>query len=155
MITQIGDFTNAFTRIEGIDAKGTNNENTTHAKSLQANVQDYINKYEPIFLKALFGAEIAKTAESNKDIAKLFEAKPSAIAIYIYCHYLRDTATSATLAGEKLKNADYSSNVSPKLRIVRLWNMMVDDVRQLADKIEGAAPDCKSSIFEYMNQFGL
>lgn len=131
-------------------------------QSVIDDIANYIAKYEPEFLRALFGYQLSKaiqdpanaTVDKYKNIISgveytnwfgipdkwrgLQETMPnekfkSAIANYVYCFYLNDKITETTGTGEKVASAQNAETASPRAKIARAWNEMVAWNKELID----------------------
>lgn len=152
-------FTYPETYIAGIETK-SDGKPAGPALKIISDIQAYIAKYEPRFLRMLLGSDVADNIEDYPAIIALL-AQPdkgtSVIAKYIYFYYSRDHMTFNTVAGEKLKNTENSTRTSPTHRLVRIWNDMVDECWHIIhsiDKVE-LCPDFHAEIFEKINTFNL
>lgn len=113
----------------------------TEASTVEnAILTDFINIYEPIFLKLILGDTLyaeylaGRTTEGNK--WKTFDAymfnsttKESCVADYIFFYYWRDKNTTVG-DGTHLVNGEAKTRVSPDVRTIPVWNRMVMDVRK-------------------------
>lgn len=152
-------FTYPETYIAGIETK-SDGKPAGPALKIISDIQAYIAKYEPRFLRMLLGSDVADNIEDYPAIITLL-AQPdkgtSVIAKYVYFYYSRDHMTFNTVAGEKLKNTENSTRTSPTHRLVRIWNDMVDECWHIIhsiDKVE-LCPDFHAEIFEKINTFNL
>lgn len=152
-------FTYPETYIAGIETK-SDGKPAGPALKIISDIQAYIAKYEPRFLRMLLGSDVADNIEDYPAIIALL-AQPdkgtSVIAKYVYFYYSRDHMTFNTVAGEKLKNTENSTRTSPTHRLVRIWNDMVDECWHIIhsiDKVE-LCPDFHAEIFEKINTFNL
>lgn len=152
-------FTYPETYIAGIETK-SDGKPAGPALKIISDIQAYIAKYEPRFLRMLLGSDVADNIEDYPAIIALL-AQPdkgtSVIAKYVYFYYSRDHMTFNTVAGEKLKNTENSTRTSPTHRLVRVWNDMVDECWHIIhsiDKVE-LCPDFHAEIFEKINTFNL
>lgn len=147
------------TRIPGIDTKSDGMPSGQAARII-SDINAYIARYEPLFLRSLLGEEVARNICDYPDILPLLaqpDAGTSVIAKYVFFRYSRDNMSFNTPAGEKLKTTENSRGVSPNARLVILWNDMVDECRDIVHKIEDVeiCPDFESNIFEKINAFNL
>lgn len=152
-------FTYPETYIAGIETK-SDGKPAGPAPKIISDIQAYIAKYEPKFLRMLLGAEVADRLKDHPELLPML-AQPdkgtSVIAKYVYFYYSRDHMTFNTVAGEKLKNTENSTRTSPAHRLVRVWNDMVDECWHIihsVDKVE-LCPDFHAEIFEKINVFNL
>lgn len=152
-------FTHPETYVSGIETK-SDGKPAGPALKIISDIQAYIAKYEPRFLRMLLGSDVADNIEDYPAIIALL-AQPdkgtSVIAKYVYFYYSRDHMTFNTVAGEKLKNTENSTRTSPTHRLVRIWNDMVDECWHIIhsiDKVE-LCPDFHAEIFEKINTFNL
>lgn len=152
-------FTYPETYIAGIETK-SDGKPAGPAPKIISDIQAYIAKYEPKFLRMLLGAEVADRLKDYPELLTLLvqaDNGTSVIAKYIYFYYSRDHMTFITVAGEKLKNTENSTRTSPTHRLVRVWNDMVDECWHIIhsiDKVE-LCPDFHAEIFEKINAFNL
>lgn len=152
-------FTYPETYIAGIETK-SDGKPAGPAPKIISDIQAYIAKYEPKFLRMLLGAEVADRLKDYPELLPLLvqaDNGTSVIAKYIYFYYSRDHMTFNTVAGEKLKNTENSTRISPTHRLVRVWNDMVDECWHIIhsiDKVE-LCPDFNAEIFEKINAFNL
>lgn len=131
-------------------------------QSVVDTINDYVNKYEPEFMRALFGYELSKelmdpanaNVQKYKDIIEgseytnwygvpdkwrgLKEVMPggkfkSAIANFIYCQYTNDQITVTSGTGEKVVKAENAIAASPRDKIARAWNEMIGWNKELID----------------------
>lgn len=151
-------FVHPQTRIAGIDTTSAGRPSLASERILN-DVLGYIKIYEPKFLIQLFGTEDAAEIEKRPDILRML-ANPdegtSVIAKYVYFYYARDHITFNTMAGDKILNGDDSRTVSGQMRLVNLWNEMVDEcfaiIKTAGDSI---TPDWQGDIFYKINIFNL
>lgn len=147
------------THIAGIEVK-SDGVPAGNAPRLIADINGYIARLEPIFLRMLVGQEVADNIEQYPTlVAKLANADTgqSVIAKYVYFYYMRDHATFNTIAGERVKTVEQSRQATPRVRLVQLWNLMVAETHAFVAGVEGVdiAPDYGSEIFEPINVFNL
>lgn len=152
-------FTYPETYIAGIETK-SDGKPAGPAPKIISDIQAYIAKYEPRFLRMLLGSDVADNIEDYPVIVALLaqsDKGTSVIAKYVYFYYLRDHMTFNTVAGEKLKNTEKSTRTSPTHRLVRVWNDMVDECRQIIHSIDDVelSPDFYAEIFEPINIYNL
>lgn len=152
-------FTYPETYIAGIETK-SDGKPAGPAPKIISDIQAYIAKYEPRFLRMLLGSDVADNIEDYPAIVALLaqsDKGTSVIAKYVYFYYLRDHMTFNTVAGEKLKNTEKSTRTSPTHRLVRVWNDMVDECRQIIHSIDDVelSPDFYAEIFEPINIYNL
>lgn len=62
-----------------------------------------------------------------------YETKLSLIANYVYFHYRADNATQTTGTGEKNAEAKNATEASPRRKMVKAWNQMVEWNEQLVE----------------------
>lgn len=98
-------------------------------------VQGFIDKYEPIFLKALLGASLYTDFKAGLAVdpgppaakwAALKDQISYATADYIYWQYMTDKQTQSVGVGEQQAKAANAEMTSPILKMVRAWDEMVD-----------------------------
>lgn len=148
-------FTYPETYIAGIETK-SDGKPAGKAPQIISDIQAYIAKYEPRFLRMLLGSDVADNIEDYPAIIALL-AQPdkgtSVIAKYVYFYYSRDHMTFNTVAGEKLKNTESSTRTSPTHRLVRVWNDMVAEGLEIINSIDDVelAPDFRADIFQPIN----
>lgn len=95
-------------------------------------LQMYIEKYEPIFIKKMFGTNL--NGMVTNDVKALLyddELKISPIANFVYYHYMKDTAVMVTNAGLKSSQIQNTRSISPDSKMVAAWNDMVDMVSDI------------------------
>lgn len=152
-------FSHPSTNIAGIETK-SDGKPSGPAPKLISDIRAYIVQYEPKFLRMLLGPEVSKNIKDYPALHPLL-AQPddgtSVIAKYVYFYYSRDHMTFNTIAGEKLKNIENSTKASPRARLVRVWNDMVDECWDIIHSIEDVelCPDFDAEIFEKINIFNL
>ncbi len=147
------------TYIAGIEIN-SNGRPAGLAPKLIADINAYIERLEPRFLRMLLGEEVAARVEDYPSILGLLRQprhSRSVIAKYVYFYYSRDHATFNTVAGEKLKNIDMSTRTSPAPRLVALWNDMVAECWDIVNSIEDVeiCPCFDADIFEQINIFNV
>lgn len=148
-------FTYPETYIAGIETK-SDGKPAGPAPKIISDIQAYIAKYEPRFLRMLLGSDVADNIENYPAIVALL-AQPdkgtSVIAKYVYFYYSRDHMTFNTVAGEKLKNTENSTRTSPTHRLVHVWNDMVAEGLEIINSIDDVelAPDFRADIFQPIN----
>lgn len=93
--------------------------------------------------------------------------KRSPIAYYIYYQIRKSTDTFVSPSGEQKGSSENASNVSAYAKMVRVWNKMVDENRDLAQLITSRDvngnmyyPELVNNqvcchLFEYLNNFGI
>lgn len=93
------------------------------------NVQSFIDKYEPIFLRKLLGAELYDqlivTPITQRFTTLLPYLKP-AIVDYVYWFYQSYQNTQTFGSGEGKSQKQNATNASVYPKMVRSWNEMVD-----------------------------
>lgn len=152
-------FTYPETYIAGIETK-SDGKPAGPAPKIISDIQAYIAKYEPRFLRMLLGKDVADNIEDYPALVALL-AQPdegtSVIAKYVYFLYSRDHMTFNTVAGEKLKNTENSSRTSPANRLIRVWNDMVNECREILHSIDDVelAPDFGADIFIPINAYNI
>lgn len=152
-------FTYPETYIAGIETK-SDGVPAGNAPKIIGEINAYIRKYEPRFLRELLGREVAESIDKYPKIRKLLANETdgtSVIAKYVYFMYTRDNVTFNTVAGEKLKNTENSTRTFPVQRLVRVWNDMVDECWSIVNSVEDAEihPNLQSGIFDKINVYGL
>jgi hypothetical protein len=121
-------------------------------QSIRDNVQDFIDKYEPKFLKMFFDSneETAYTyadivtylaleeADRNDDVLDSYiENLKEPISHYIAFYYFRNDISSRSVSGgETTSNAANSKKADANNRIVLLWNQMVELITDIVDTEE-------------------
>ena len=159
MIFALRFFTYPVPYIAGIETK-SDGKPAGPAPKIISDIQAYIAKYEPRFLRMLLGPDVADNIENYPAIMAML-AQPnegtSVIAKYVYFYYSRDHMTFNTVAGEKLKNTESSTRTSPTHRLVRVWNDMVDECREIIHSIDDVelCPDFDADIFGPINTYNL
>lgn len=152
-------FTYPQTYIAGIETR-SDGKPAGKAPQIINDIQAYISKYEPRFLRMLLGKDIADNINDYPDIIPLL-AQPdkgtSVIAKYVYFYYSRDNITINTISGQKLKKTNNSIITSPLNKLVDVWNDMVNECYDIIFYIDdyNLKPNLKSEIFEYINSFNL
>lgn len=152
-------FTYPETYVAGIETK-SDGKPAGNAPKIIGDIQAYIAKYEPRFLRMLLGKDVADNIKDYPAIVALL-AQPdkgtSVIAKYVYFYYSRDHMTFNTVAGEKLKNTESSTRTSPTHRLVRVWNDMADECWQIIHIIDDVelSPDLGAEIFIPINAYNL
>lgn len=152
-------FTYPETYIAGIETK-SDGKPAGPAPKIISDIQAYIAKHEPRFLRMLLGSDVADNIEDYPAIVALLaqsDKGTSVIAKYVYFYYLRDHMTFNTVAGEKLKNTESSTRTSPTHRLVRVWNDMVEECWRIIHSINPVelCPDFDAEIFEPINIYNL
>lgn len=169
-------FSHPKTRIAGIDTR-SDGKLTPTAERIIRDINAFVEVYEPRFLRMFLGPDAAamvescqpheatKTAEALESLRALL-ADPgqgtSVIAKYVYFYYSRENITFNTMAGEKLKITENSRAVTPTVRLVHLWNEMVDECREIVNTLNRERrydlpifPDFDAEIFEKINVYNL
>ncbi|MFZ4798267.1 MAG: hypothetical protein ACOYMA_12295 [Bacteroidia bacterium] len=96
-------------------------DNATNELSL------FINKYEKLYLEAMFGADLA--ADMPEELIALivdYDTKTSPIMNYVYYFYQRSKATVTTMAGEVKNQIINTAIASVQEKMKNAWNEMVD-----------------------------
>lgn len=152
-------FTNPETFVAGIDVMSSG-QPTVNAQKIMTEIKAYIRKFEPRFLRALLGNDVANNIDQYPTLKKRL-ANPkdgtSVIAKYVYFMYSRDKVTFNTIAGEKVKNTENSTRVSAAQRLARVWNDMSDECWDIINTTEDVelAPNMGDDIFCRVNVFNL
>jgi len=115
----------------GLPTEAVTTENTL--------LTDFINTYEPKFLKLILGDVLYTEYISGRttvDKWKTFDAymfnsltKESCVADYIFFYYWQNADTTVG-DGTHLVNGDAKTRVSATVRLIPVWNRMVEDVRK-------------------------
>lgn len=162
-------FSHPQTRIAGIDTRSDGRPTPT-AERIIRDINAFIEVLEPRFLTMLLGPDAAAQLESpaSDEAIEALRARlanpetgTSVIAKYVYFYYSRENMTFNTVAGEKLKLTDNSRAVMPTVRLVRVWNDMVDECRELIRALirerqcVHILPNFNSEIFEKINPYNL
>ena len=139
-------------------------------QSIRDNVQDFIDKYEPKFLKMFFDSN-EETAYTYADIVSYFELEEAErnddlldayienlkepISHYIAFYYFRNDISSRSVSGgETTSNAANSKKADANNRIVLLWNQMVELITDIVDAEEWyTIPDVE--IFKRINPLNI
>lgn len=139
-------------------------------QSIRDNVQDFIDKYEPKFLKMFFDSN-EETAYTYADIVSYFELEEAErnddlldayienlkepISHYIAFYYFRNDISSRSVSGgETTSNAANSKKADANNRIVLLWNQMVSLITDIVDAEEWyTIPDVE--IFKRINPLNI
>jgi hypothetical protein len=141
-------------------------------------VQKFIDRLEPKLLTDLFGYELYKkyldgiSAGTQKYVdirdgkeytnraGKLTKwrglrevtLKQSLIACYVYWHYQRNEATTTTGTGEKTQNAQNAVSASPRWKLVRAWNQMVEWNCELVEFLLSMEADYPEFLYHYSDR---
>lgn len=126
------------------DFKGELNLPNTDGKYADQGLQIFIDKYEPKFIRALFGKTlgnllIAGLAEDPVDArwtALMTADFKYALTCYVYWWYLRDNTSYTGGSGVVKSNSENASNVSPVHKLCKAWNDMVTINREIATDID-------------------
>lgn len=97
------------------------------------NVQSFIDKYEPIFLRKLLGAELYTAYVADPSEVRFTDLLPYvklAIVDYVYWQYQQFQNTQTFGAGEGKSQKQNATNASVYPKMVRAWNEMVDYNRE-------------------------
>lgn len=98
---------------------------------VQDNLNWFIDKYEPVYLKEVLKDKVSEIDLSSNEVSK------KAISYYIYYHYVRNEYFQRAGIGETKPNAENATVVAPNYRSVYAWNEMVkltiDWVKELGD----------------------
>ncbi|MDR2127306.1 MAG: hypothetical protein LBP63_10835 [Prevotellaceae bacterium] len=132
----------------------------------QAQVQWFINQYEPKYLAKLLGLELA--TELLTEYAKEVHAEKwnilankvkMAAACYIYFYFQKDSATASVGAGVIEMETENGTHVNNEYKMLNAWNRMVGfsiDFPFWIDRTEYPAYKCViSDINVFKNTFGL
>ena len=134
---------------------------------IAANIELFINKYEPMFLMKLLGKDLYNEFNDGLTLNPVPEKWNTLknkvmypCANYIYCYYMRNKASETNGFGETLPESENSQRVSPVQKIVRAWNEMVDINNAIKCELinNDAYPNykyCCSDIFNKTNSFGI
>lgn len=76
----------------------------------------------------------------------------SLIANYIYCKWVKDQATASTGTGEKTAKAENAEDASPRYKIARAWNQMVDWNCELVEFLLTHETDYPEFLYHYSNR---
>lgn len=145
---------------------------------VEASVKRFIALYETEVLTNLLGYElyknylagVAANTQKYKDIRdgkeytnragrltkwrglvqKYGTEKFSPVANYVYFHWLRDQASTTTGTGEKSSNAQNATSVSPRYKMARAWNQMVQWNCELVEFLLSNQSDYP----EFLNHYG-
>lgn len=133
-----------------------------------ANVQLFINQYEPEYLQRILGYDLWKVFTEGEptdprweallggeeyiqyDKTRKFEglaAMPSPIAQYIYYHFMEDNAIHTVLTGTTVPKTANAIPSNPVPKLVQAWNDMVKLNRSLA-----AFLNAKSDVYPEWNK---
>lgn len=113
-------------------------------------VQDFIDTYEPAYLKELMGYPLWKaftegikgsppyeqrwvnllsgaeyTVNDRSNMWLGLKTKPSPIAAYVYYQFLEDQAQDTTLVGTAISKTTNAERANPVQKMVNAWNSMV------------------------------
>lgn len=106
--------------------------------TVRANVQWFIDKYEPKFLKELLGLDLFTEFEAgllldpipDKWIALRDETDLKQMLVnYIYYWYQRNNATNTGGIGEVKPKSDNAVSISPARKMATSWNEMAEMAR--------------------------
>lgn len=135
----------------------------TENNFMATNVQDFIDKYEPKFLKKLLGVVLAKYFVEGLSVTPSTDIDPkwitlrdetdlkAMIANYVYYWYKRDETTQSSGISE-VKPVGMNSSVTNSIdKQVRAWNEMVGMTR-LFDLDTTVYPDF---VRVYWRRYGL
>jgi len=110
----------------------------TENQYMIGNVQEFIDKYEPKFLRALLGLTLANEFAAGRE-ADPVEAKWTNLAnnadlidmlkSYIYYWYKRDESTKSMGISEAKPKAENATTTNSINKQVRAWNEMVELAR--------------------------
>jgi hypothetical protein len=101
-----------------------------------ANLQWFIVKYEPMFLKELFGAALYASyaedpATDRFTDTDLLEILKPAIVDYVYYFYMENDSNTKLGTGTGQTKKQNAVTTSPWPKMVRAWNEMTDYCKQL------------------------
>jgi len=121
--------------------------NTAPGTSEGDKLQDFIDKYEDVYLKSILGVALAalldagigdgsiydaiKNGANYTDMQNItqrwegFTAGKNPIANFIYWNYQRSNVTSTLGIGVRKPKADNADDASPIMKMVDAWNEMV------------------------------
>jgi hypothetical protein len=114
-----------------LDIANTGNPN------VESRLNKFIEKYEPEFLRILFGDTLYTNYAEGIDVVdpdpvpeiwvnlQDVEGLKNAIACYVYFHFMRDKFTQTVSLGEVRPKAENASVEDPSWKITRAWNEMV------------------------------
>ena len=155
-------------------------ENTLDGAPL--NLDYFIEKYEPEFLHELLGEDLFNDFKAGLLIAPIpskwtdlkarlekafgtnFPKDHCPIAKFVYHQYWIDKVTQASPIGEVVANSENSIRVSSDVRLVTVWNSMVDDNYEIARWLtsypeiysyEWQLNNWHKTIFKKKNRFNL
>jgi hypothetical protein len=136
--------------------------------AVKEEIQWFIDKYEPTFLKLVLGVKLYEDLMAGLEgdpvepkwetLEKLLKCP---LANFVYCKYMRNKISETSGSGETLHNADVAARVSPLSKIVRAWNEMVDLLDELRCRFHSAEfkadyPEyCPAYRYRKTNSFGL
>lgn len=96
---------------------------------VSVSIQNFITKYQPIFLKELLGTELFDAYTVNPTDQRFTDLLPyikPALVDYVYWFYIKNQATQMTGTGAAQSKKQNAVTVSPYPEMVRAWNEMVD-----------------------------
>lgn len=76
----------------------------------------------------------------------------SLIANYVYYHYIRNEVSATTGTGEKTLNAQNAATASPRFKLARAWNQMVDWNCELVEFLLANETDYPEFLYHYSNR---
>jgi hypothetical protein len=148
--------------------EGEINIGQVEQEARKAQVQWFINKYEPLFLAKLLGKELADELLSayalNPHDEKwdvLADRVRMLIAYYVYFFFQKNDATLSAGAGEAKTEVENGARVNNEYKILNAWNEMVEmtlKFREWMDQARHLYPaykPCISDLFCFKNTFGL
>lgn len=116
------------TIIAPADFQGQNN--IPDKDLVSANLQNnFINKYEPMFLTELLGDDLYASLKADPTAPRMIALIPyfkPAIVDYVYWFYLEDMSIQNLGTGAAQPKKQNSVTVSPYPKIVKAWNEMVE-----------------------------
>lgn len=167
MIVTISDFKNE-AAIPGLIVEDLSTD--LIGQSIRDNVQDFIDKYEPKFLKMFFDSNeeteytyadvvtylALEESEKTDDVLDSYiESLKEPISYYIAFYYFRNDISSRSVSGgETTSNSANSKKADANNRIVLLWNQMVSLITDIVNDEEWyIIPDVE--IFKRINPLNI
>lgn len=139
------------------DFRGEVNIPGTEEHAICEELQRFIERYEPTFMRLALGTGFANEVYQRAGLSAGREAQYHLLIVggnyndtytgnaveryleglkycavrYVYCQYLRNGESLTAPVGEVKANTDNSSNVSAVQKQSTAWNQMVDELRRI------------------------
>lgn len=146
--------------------------------SVNSTVQRFIDRHEPKLLQDLLGYELYKNYKTGIDASdqkyidirdgkeytnragklakwrglKEPSLKQSLIANYVYFQYIKNEASSTTGTGEKVAKAQNAADASPRYKLARAWNQMVEWNCELVEFLLSNESNYPEFLYHYSNK---